>query len=295
MKYNSNIKKLLRWIMNIFQFPFHDIHIDTASNPYHSIYEKICLSWRYRFARFGVLLTANEHLLSSYRNKYLGERCFIIGNGPSLNDIDLSLLKQEYTFGVNAIYLNKSKMGFFPTFHVVEDTLVAEDRANELLNYKGSIKFIGNHLKYCLGQGTDFIWLNTMFDYSEYRNFPKFSTNALRRLWVGGTVSYLCMQLAYYMGFKEVYLVGFDHSYVIPDDVDIVNKTFTSNSEDVNHFNSSYFGKGKRWHDPALWRMEMAYRKAKKAFRDDNRNIINATHGGKLEIFERKSFNKIFD
>ena len=260
----------------------------------HNFFEKVCLSWRYRFARLGIILSENERLISSYKNKHKGDRCFIIGNGPSLNNLDLTVLKDEYTFGVNAIYLNRERMGFYPTYHVVEDTLVAEDRSEELLDFKGSTKFVGNHLKYCLGSGSDFIWLNIMFDYSQYRNFPKFSKNALRRLWVGGTVSYLCMQLAYYMGFKEIYLVGFDHSYVIPDDIDIENKTFTSNSGDINHFNSSYFGKGKRWHDPTLWRMELAYHKAKKEFINDNRIIINATKGGKLQIFQRENFEDLF-
>lgn len=287
-------KKFIKLLINLLIYPFHDVHIDSSCMSYHNFFQKVCLSWRYRLAKLGIVLSENERLILSFKNKHKGDRCFIIGNGPSLNNLDLTLLKDEYTFGVNAIYLNRERMGFYPTYHVVEDTLVAEDRSEELLNFKGSTKFVGNHLKYCLGHGSDFIWLNIMFDYSQYRNFPKFSKDALRRLWVGGTVSYLCMQLAYYMGFKEVYLVGFDHSYVIPDDINIENKTFTSNSGDINHFNSSYFGKGKRWHDPALWRMELAYHKAKKEFDNDNRSILNATKGGKLDIYQRKNYEDLF-
>ena len=66
-------------------------------------------------------------------------------------------------------------------------------------------------------------------------------------------------------------------------------------SDDPNHFNKEYFGKGKRWHDPMLDRMELAYNKAKTSFEDDGRSIINATVGGKLEIFDRVKYESLFD
>jgi hypothetical protein len=271
-----------------------DYHTSTAGKNRHSVIKKIKISWRYRLAALGVSLTENERKLARLRNIHKGERCFIIGNGPSLNHLDLKKLKSEYTFGVNAIYLNQEKMGFAPTYHVVEDTFVAEDRSDEISNYKNSIKFAGNHLDYCLKNPDSFIWLNVMFDYSEYKNFPKFSKNSLRKIWVGGTVSYLCMQLAYYMGFAEVYLIGFDHNYTIPDDAIIDGKDIESASEDVNHFTGSYFGPGKRWHDPALERMELAYSKARMFFEADGRLIRNASLGGHLEAFQRCSYRDLF-
>ncbi len=38
-------------------------------------------------------------------NIHHGQRCFIIGNGPSLQRTDLTKLKDEFTFGMNRIYL----------------------------------------------------------------------------------------------------------------------------------------------------------------------------------------------
>jgi hypothetical protein len=43
--------------------------------------------------------------LRTYKDIHRGKRCFIIGNGPSLNQLDLTLLKNEYTFGMNRIYM----------------------------------------------------------------------------------------------------------------------------------------------------------------------------------------------
>jgi hypothetical protein len=98
------------------------------------------------------------------------------------------------------------------------------------------------------------------------------------------------------MGFQEVYLIGFDHSYKIPMDaaLDTQRKEITSQSDDPNHFDPSYFGKGYRWHDPAVERMETAYRRAREAFAANGRKIMNATVGGQLNVFERVKYEDLF-
>jgi len=178
--------------------------------------------------------------LAEFANKYAGRRAFIIGNGPSLNKTDLTKLKGEITFGVNSIFYNFDQMGFKPTFYVVEDRLVAEDRAEEIKALTGTTKIFGTELQYCLGGSLETIWANVIYDFSNYPGFPNFSKDADQCLWVGGTVSYLCMQLAYYMGFSEVYLVGFDHDYIVPKDVEIQGTVITSTSDDPNHFHPDW-------------------------------------------------------
>ncbi len=232
--------------------------------------------------------------LESFRGVYKGRRAFIIGNGPSLKLLDLTKLKNEITFGVNSIFYLFDEMGFKPSFYVVEDKLVAEDRAEEINRLAGMIKIFGSYLKYCLEDRPDIIWANVQFDYGNYPGFPHFSRDAGKELWVGGTVTYLCMQFAYYMGFDRVYLVGFDHNYKIPADAKVDGTVITSLSDDPNHFHPAYFGKGKRWHDPRLDRMELAYRRAREVFEASGRQILNATAGGKLEIFERIRYEEIF-
>lgn len=286
------VKRLFYQVYGIFL----DSHIRATDTPKISLLKKLQLTWSYRLAAtLGITVRKNERELLKLKDKHKGERCFIIGNGPSLNEIDLTKLKDEVTFGVNAIYTNVDKMGFMPTYYVVEDIFVAEDRSEEINTFKGSIKFFGNYFRYCLDESDDVLWLNVRFRYDEYKNFPHFSKNALRQVWTGGTVSYLNLQLAYYMGFSEVYLIGFDHNYKIPKDVEIKGTEILSLGDDVNHFNKDYFGKGKRWHDPRLDRMEMAYKNAKVAFDADNRTVYNATPGSKLEVFKRKEYNSIFE
>ncbi len=255
-------------------------------------YQVAIETFRYRMASIGIPLTRNERRLLRYRDLHLGQRAFIIGNGPSLKNTDLSLLRKDVTSGVKSIFLNDQH--FLPTYYVLEDYLVAEDRAKQIQAIKGPVKFWGNYLKYCMDNAEDVIWCNVRVRYDDYPDFPRFSTDAVRELWVGGTVSYLCMQLAYFMGISTVYLIGFDHSYVIPKDVSVIDGNIISNSSDPNHFSGDYFGKGYRWHDPQVDRMEVAYRKAKLYFEHDGRRIYNATVGGKLELFERVDYRSLF-
>ncbi len=233
--------------------------------------------------------------LRRFRDLHRGQRAFIMGNGPSLNACALDRLADEHTFGVNAIYLNRETMGFDPTYYVVEDVFVAEDRAAEIKSYRGPTKFIGWPLWYVLRGARDAVWCNVRYDYRPDPDFPRFSTDCATEMWVGGSVTYLCMQLAFYMGFSEVYLIGFDHSYRVDRKKNqIAGEDMLSQDDDKNHFASNYFGKGFRWHDPRLDRMEAGFRRAREAFERAGRVIRNATRGGHLECFERVDYDSLF-
>lgn len=288
------MKKLLKKIISPIFFLFVQKHTYIKFKD-TSFLKLLMYNIRFKLAGAGIFLNKNEKLFASLKDKHKNERCFIIGNGPSLNLLDLTKLKNEITFGVNAIYLNYDKMHFHPTYYVVEDYLVAEDRASEINAYKGpEIKFFGTFLEYVLKADEKTIVTNTILDYSE-PFIPRFSKNALRKLGVGGSVTFQCLQLAYYMGFKEVYLIGFDHNYAIPKEANLSLSTqIISESDDVNHFNKDYFGKGYRWHDPKVDRMEKSFEVAGMAFKKEGREVFNATAGGKLEVFTRVAFDTLF-
>lgn len=251
--------------------------------------------WRLRYGSLGrgVPLTPNDRRLAALRDSCVDQRVWIIGNGPSIAETDLSPLSSETTIGTNSIFLNFEAMGFAVTHYVVEDYLVAEDRADDIAAIQGPTKWFGNYLDYCLPDAPDTMWLNVSADYRDRHDWPSFSADLARIAYVGGTVTYLCMQLAYYLGAAEVVLVGVDHSYVVPDDEPLDGNTITSTRDDVNHFHSDYFGKGKRWHLPRVDRMERAYVRARDAFEADGRRILNATKGGRLEVFPRVDYDQL--
>ena len=261
-------------------------------NP--SIISRLWNSICYRLANRGIAVRSNERNILNYRDSCENCRIFILGNGPSLNKLDLTKLKNETTIGVNSLFLAYDKMGFSPTHYVVEDIFVAEDRSAEINALTGSQKWFGNYLRYCLDDAPQTNWINVRMRYDNDPNFPAFSTNIAREAWTGGSVTYICLQLAYYLGAKEVYLIGFDHNYIVPETAEVEGNTIMSTSDDPNHFHPDYFGKGYRWHDPKVDRMEKGYRKAGKFFETDGRRVYNATAGGKLECFERVDYNSLF-
>lgn len=221
--------------------------------------------------------------LRELKNKFSGERCFIIGNGPSLRVTDLSKLKDEYTFGLNRIYLNYESMGFEPTFYCAVNPYVIEQFAGEI-DKVGSIKFVR--------EGAEDYFQNTMNTFFVRSNLEaKFNTNFEDCSWFEGwTVTFCAMQVAYYMGFSEVVLVGVDHNFSKKGEP---NKVVTSAGDDENHFSEKYFSEGVKWQYPDLKKSEKWYLEAERYFRVDGRQIVDATIGGHLDVFEKVNFDDI--
>ena len=94
------------------------------------------------------------------------------------------------------------------------------------------------------------------------------------------------------MGFKEVILVGLDHNFV---EKGRPNKTEVRAADvDESHCHPDYFTKGVKWQLPDLLRSEKAYSIAREAFESDGRRILDATVGGKCEIFDKVEFSSLF-
>jgi hypothetical protein len=98
------------------------------------------------------------------------------------------------------------------------------------------------------------------------------------------------MEIAYYLGFTTVILVGVDHFFKQSGEP---HKLVTAKAEDPNHFHPDYFGKGVKWQYPDLERSEQAYRIAKKVYEEDGRVILDATVGGHLQVFPKVDYKSI--
>lgn len=109
-------------------------------------------------------------------------------------------------------------------------------------------------------------------------------------IWEGSTVTYAAMQVAHFLGFHEVILIGVDHNFETKGPA---NQEVVTEDEDPNHFAPNYFGKGFRWQLPDLYRSEIAYRLARLAFEQNNREIVDATVGGKLDVFRKANYEEL--
>jgi hypothetical protein len=144
--------------------------------------------------------------LRKLKNIHKGSRCFIVGNGPSLTAEDLTKLYQlgEVTFAMNRIYHIFDKTLWKPTYYCCEDPLIIKEKQKEINEIKCSYKFIPINLKWYHG-------VNINKPYYYFSNYKRdrdgihpVSTDISRQINCRGTVTFTCIQIAIYMGFKEI-------------------------------------------------------------------------------------------
>ena len=221
--------------------------------------------------------------IKKFENIHKGQRCFIIGTGPSLNKTNLSLIKEEIIFGVNTLYRGLSKFGITCDYYAITDLDVWQKHFKNILGLD-TVLFLSG------GAGESYL--------SKKRFFQKFQKNEpflvrdLGSMWSskcfskdlsmgtynGDTIIIdICLQAAYYMGFKEVYLLGCDSDY---SGLHRFDGLITENLQ-----GGGVTGDWSKVFD--------SYEICKKIYEEDGREIINATVGGKLEIFKRKKLEEI--
>lgn len=227
---------------------------------------------------------ASIHQLKNYKDKHEGQRCFIIGNGPSLKRTDLGRLSDEFTFGMNRIFLMFPELGFTTTYFLSVNNLVIEQSADDIRGLPMP-KFLTWRAHSFLKPTDDTIFLFTTY------TGQKFAKDARERLWEGATVTYVALQLAFHMGFNPVILIGVDHSFSTKGKP---NTTIISQGDDPDHFDARYFGKGFRWQLPDLETSEAAYNMAHEAYVSDGRQVLDATVGGKLTVFPKIDYASLF-
>jgi hypothetical protein len=237
-------------------------------------------------AAFSLRRKQSVRILRQYRNCHRRQRCFIIGNGPSLQKTDLSLLRNETTFGMNRIYMLFQEMGFPTTYYVSINTLVIEQCAEEIKSLTMP-KFITWRGRHWLANDPGSIFLDT-----DYTGPGTFSGDVCGRVFEGSTVTYVALQIAFHMGFETVILIGVDHSFKTKGPA---NATVISQGDDLNHFAPEYFGKGFKWQLPDLEASERGYHLARQAYEDGGRSVLDATVGGKLTVFPKVDYASLFD
>jgi len=226
--------------------------------------------------------------LTTLKDAHKGQRAFVIANGPSLKQTDLSKLRNEVTLGMNRIYLMFPEIGFSTNYLSVVNDLVIEQTASDLAALMMP-KFLSWRSRRFFPSNLPMTQLPT-FLYTTYES-PSFSTDVRGRVWEGATVTNVTLQLAFHMGFKQVILIGLDHNYTATGKP---NTTVTSQGDDSNHFSPTYFGKGFRWQLPDLETSEIGYAMARDAYQRAGREILDATINGKLTIFPKVDYNSLF-
>ncbi|WP_317705123.1 6-hydroxymethylpterin diphosphokinase MptE-like protein [Methylomarinovum caldicuralii] len=221
--------------------------------------------------------------LKCLKNRHHGERAVIVCNGPSLNRMDLGFLRNEIVIGLNKIFLGFEEFDFYPNYYVAVNRKVIEQSVSQIKSMD-CVKFISY-------SSSDLIPSDDLTYYVQTeRPIDRFSRDISQGVHEGWTVTYVALQIAYYLGFKEIIIIGMDHRY---EYTGAPNESRKMSGPDYNHFSPDYF-RGQTWDNPDLFHSEESYRIARAEFEKDGRRIIDATLDGACTVFEKADYREVF-
>ena len=228
--------------------------------------------------------------LEPFRNLHAGQRCFIIGNGPSLRPEDLDRLQGEICFGSNYIGKIYDRTAWRVTYFSCMDPMLVTEQMDSLVQQGQKATFLP---VYAENWEAARAWLHTPGVYPVEMThgfpaniYPPFSDNAAEILYGGYSVTYCLMQLAAFMGFADILLLGMDHTYAYNMNF---GQVMDSNADRDSHFYKDVHPTGTN-----LTGVTNAYASAKAWADAHGIRIRNATRGGYLEVFDRVNFDALF-
>lgn len=302
-------------------------HEPLVASLWRAGYRRICL-----YDLGGEVSLPLPHQLEAFRDRHKGQRCFVVGNGPSLNQIDMGRLKNEITFGSNRCYMGFPDWGFEFTYWGIYDALQIEEYGPE---YEGNVP--AGPVKFYPMQYWPLLRLDNACPVT--MDWPRaaareFSTDP-NRLIVGYSVTFMLLQIAALMGCDPIYLVGLDHRYhitrpqVLTRAVRLAGKWVArhfdhtpwyraaesaadtwqqarqgstvsrariwqaNDAAGATHFTNKYTGEQKRFLMPRPQDAERDYACALAWAKAHGRQIVNLTPGTALATFPKGDFNRI--
>tara|TARA_B100000959_G_scaffold101002_1_gene106661 strand:- start:3034 stop:3906 length:873 start_codon:yes stop_codon:yes gene_type:complete len=184
------------------------------------------------FLKHSNLIKTNINL----KNKHKGEKCFILGSGPSINDEDLKPLKNEIVFALNNFYVHDDfseimrgeveKYYMTAPIHPPQTETEWKDWFSDMeqhmpknVNLIFGISNQNNNIKSILSHHNLFVnfkkyWYYAGININDYYNYKPRDIDITRMTWIADTISIYSIIVAIYMGFSEIYLLGMDHNYI---------------------------------------------------------------------------------
>ena len=214
--------------------------------------------------------------LKKLKNKYIGNSCFIVATGPSLTLNDLNLIKGSYSFSCNSIVSCFEKTSWRPDFYCISDREIMKLYFQLAIDSKLDYIFLPNDFKNkrrdsyigfnrSFAQHIKSIYYKTCKEIIYPSKKPDCFFNDAT------SVIFICIQIAIYMGFKTIYLLGQDCNYS--------GKNLHSDIAKSDYKGAIKNNVGQD--------MIECFENYKQFFQKKDVKIFNCTRGGSLEVFER--------
>jgi len=225
-----------------------------------------------------------DHDFYRYKDIHKKGRCVIIGNGPSLNETNLSLLNNVTTFGLNKVYLLFPRISWRPTYVVSYIPDVIQQSLGKFTTLDMPL-FVSPEGRELLKER-----VKETHHFGKLKRFS-FSLDPPLEICVGHTVTYVTLQLAFFMGFEQVVLIGVDHNFNYDGPADTWHVIEASTSG--RHFDDNYFSPGQTWQSPNLKMAEAHYALARSVYEHFGREIVDCTVNGQLDVFRKARLEEV--
>jgi hypothetical protein len=229
-----------------------------------------------------IAVLAKEHRRNSgakwleVKDKFRDKRCFIIGSAPSVKQLDLTKLNLEYTFICNNGF-SLSKLGLQKsTFYALSDGKFYEDFKENIDEKFSKYFFIASFIPW--EQKSE----NTFFYdiYTDCMWKGHFQVDVQKPLANGRTVVLKMLQIAVYLGFKEIIFIGVDLEFT---------------KENLHFYKSSNSELNRIPENLDIRFMLESFEYAKKFCDKKGVNLYNASSQGNLNCMPRIKFDDLFD
>ncbi len=228
--------------------------------------------------------TKSGKKVHKYKDKHIGETCFFIGNGPSLRASDLTaIMKAGYpTFAFNRIYHIFGETDWRPTYYISQDEKMLGGCQEVVNRLSLPNKFIPVNMRWHfdinIGDAQEF-YLGGSKDGDFW-----FGDDISHSVCWASTVMYTAAQFAAYMGFKKIILIGVDHHFHISRNR---NGEIVVDDTVKDYFSDKYNLDKDQLVIPSTDISTDTYYAMKKHCDARGIEVLNATRGGKLEVFPR--------
>ena len=235
-------------------------------------------------------------------NRHAGERCFILATGPSIKKQDLKLLRGETCIALSNFFVHQDYRVVKPSYYCVAGyhQPISKTAWTEWLGEMASAT-VNTIMFFSLNDRED-IERNGLFSrreihYLQYANWSKISEGKLditRSVPSPQSVTIMALEVALYMGFKNIYLLGCDHDWMLH--LDTSQHFYEENQHAfVRAGYDEWAGVDLELQCQSYVRLWQRYKELGQIARGKSINIFNATAGGLLDVFPRVGYESLFE
>jgi len=254
----------------------------------------------YDYLKYKNIVKRNTDL----KNIHTGNRCFLLGSGPSIKDEDLRPLKNEIVFALNNFYVHEDfyeiMSGDVEKYYMTapihppqteqEWTDWYSDMEKNIPNNAIMILGISNRInntkkiidQHNLFKNHHIYWYYSGINITEYYEYRAIDIDITKMIWIADTISIYSLIVAIYMGFSEIYLLGMDHNHICNNES---NYRFYQNAIHQNNESERELGESSHTKHVSLG-IYKVFSQYELLSNNSNSKIYNTSKNSLLDVFD---------